>query len=130
MSSIFDNIRRSEIIVSQIEDPDANRQVSKHILSVDDSGYNQFVLEELLKIIDPSIEIAVALNGREALDIIQHRTEAASQQGLIMENEGQEVQKVFDFILMDIHMPVMDGYEAISHLRRLAEENKINLRQT
>ena len=38
---------------------------------MDDSTYNLFVLEELLKQITPRIFIDKALNGQEALDKVQ-----------------------------------------------------------
>jgi membrane AbrB-like protein len=42
-----------------------------------------------------------AANGREALDALSRQT--------------------FDFVLLDVHMPVMDGVETIRHIRRSAE---------
>ncbi len=60
------------------------------ILIVDDRPENLIVLENLIK--RPDLEIIKALSGNEAL-------------GLVLEYD-------FALILMDVQMPVMDGYEA------------------
>ncbi|RED49056.1 ATP-binding protein [Aestuariispira insulae] len=69
------------------------------ILLVEDNEQNQFVVEELMG--DAGAEITIAGNGRHALDLIRDRGADA-----------------FDIVLMDLHMPVMDGFEAVRLIRR------------
>ncbi len=67
-----------------------------NILIVDDDIKNIFVLDAALKEFDANT--ITAFNGKEALEIL---------------NENRDI----DLILMDIMMPVMDGYEAMEHIR-------------
>ncbi len=66
------------------------------ILLVEDNAMNQELALELLR--QAGLEVVVAANGREALDILR---------------TGQS----FDGVLMDCQMPVMDGYEATREIR-------------
>lgn len=68
----------------------------KRILIVEDNKMNQLVARKLLAKRWPEMEILLANNGQEALDI---------------------VDKKIDIVLMDLHMPVMDGYEATLGIR-------------
>ncbi|MBU1354133.1 MAG: PAS domain S-box protein [Gammaproteobacteria bacterium] len=70
------------------------------ILLVDDSEINLEVARRLLEKEGASVEVAT--NGREALDLLQ--------------SDGGQGNS-FDAVLMDVHMPVMDGYEATSLAR-------------
>ena len=71
----------------------------KKILLVDDVEINRLIIESMLS--DTNIEIVEAENGKEAVDIF-----TASD-----DNE-------FNMILMDVQMPVMDGYEASEEIRK------------
>ncbi len=67
------------------------------LLLVEDNIINQKVLSNILK---PSgINIIIANNGREAVDMVLKSKEE------------------FDLVLMDINMPVMDGYAATQKIR-------------
>jgi polar amino acid transport system substrate-binding protein len=66
------------------------------ILLVEDNEINQELALELLR--DAGIVVKVADNGRQALDILK--------------------QEHFDGVLMDIQMPVMDGYSATREIRK------------
>jgi signal transduction histidine kinase/CheY-like chemotaxis protein len=66
-------------------------------LIVEDNRTNQVILQLILKKLD--IQTSIANNGAEALDIL----------------ESSE----FDIIFMDCQMPVMDGYTATQHIRKL-----------
>ncbi len=68
----------------------------KRILIVEDNKMNQLVARKLLAKRWPEMEILLANNGQEALDLID---------------------KDIDIVLMDLHMPVMDGYEATLAIR-------------
>ncbi|HEY5525462.1 MAG TPA: response regulator, partial [Clostridium sp.] len=83
------------IITSKINKDIALKLDNKKILIVDDDPRNIFVLAAALE--DYGAEIIEAENGKVALEKLQ--------------DEG------FDLILMDIMMPVMDGYEAIKTIR-------------
>lgn len=72
----------------------------KRVLVVEDNSINQEVVCHLLEHCGFSCE--VANNGQEALDVFKNHRE-----------------NWFDVILMDIRMPVMDGIEATSQLRKL-----------
>lgn len=69
---------------------------NKKILLVDDSHDNQFLVSQYLSLSGANVDIAS--NGKEALLRIKH-----------LQN--------YDVILMDLQMPVMDGYETTRLLR-------------
>lgn len=72
-------------------------QQSLTVLVVEDNKTNQFIAKSLLE--QQSHRVIIAENGLEA---VNH-----------MSKYGTEV----DLILMDLHMPVMDGYEATQRIR-------------
>ena len=65
---------------------------------MDDSAYNLFVLQELLRNIDPDIHIDTALNGQLALDKV------------LLEKEP------YKYIVLDLHMPVLDGFQVRNNI--------------
>ena len=84
-------------------DSDGGDQVSvlegKHILIVEDNKLNAEILTALLKKSGASPKLCE--NGRDAVDVFTHSAPGA-----------------FDLILMDVQMPVMNGYEATGAIRR------------
>ena len=76
----------------------------KSLLLVDDDMRNVFALTHILE--DKGIKVLVAKNGREALSRLAEREDV-------------------DLVLMDIMMPVMDGYEAIQEIRKQAKYQKL-----
>ncbi|MGN8345540.1 response regulator [Pseudomonas sp. SMV71] len=66
------------------------------VLLVEDNPVNQLVAKGML--VKLGCEVTVAAHGAEAL--------------------GQLEQRVFDLVLMDCNMPVMDGYEASRQIRQ------------
>jgi two-component system, sensor histidine kinase and response regulator len=69
-----------------------------HILLVEDNPVNQKVAARLLEKTGHTVKVAG--NGRQALDVL----EQSGWQGI-------------DLVLMDLQMPVMDGFEAIAAIR-------------
>ncbi len=69
------------------------------VLLVEDNEFNQQVAQDLLEGV-AGVRVEVAGNGREALEKLAHTQ--------------------YDAVLMDIQMPVMDGFEATSRLRQEA----------
>lgn len=69
----------------------------KNILIVEDNLINQKVLINLLQL--SGMDISVANNGQEAVDLVK------------------ESKVKFDLVLMDINMPIMDGYTATQMIR-------------
>jgi CheY-like chemotaxis protein/HPt (histidine-containing phosphotransfer) domain-containing protein len=65
------------------------------ILLVEDNLLNQMVTEHLLS--DWGVEVTIASNGQIALNLL--------------------TKQDFDLILMDLQMPVMDGYDTTRHIR-------------
>lgn len=73
----------------------------KKILIVDDDMRNVFAVSKIL--VEQGMIVEKAVNGQKALDRIN----------------GQSSN--FDLVLMDIMMPVMDGYEAMRRIRKIRE---------
>lgn len=69
----------------------------KNILIAEDNVINQKVLMSLLR--QSGMSISIANNGQEAVDILK------------------ESEVEFDLVLMDINMPIMDGYTATQMIR-------------
>jgi CheY-like chemotaxis protein len=69
------------------------------ILAVDDVPANLIALEAVL---EREFELVTAPSGARAIEILRQRSDIA-------------------VILMDVQMPVMDGYEAAAHIKKLPE---------
>lgn len=70
-----------------------------NILLVEDQSFNQMVAVDTLELLFKDIKIDIANNGEEAV---------------VKANNGD-----YHLVLMDINMPLMDGYEATKAIRKL-----------
>ncbi len=82
--------------VQQLEDDNDSVTLEGHILLVEDNNITQLVTGEMLTNLGLTFDIAE--DGKQAVQKV--------------ENAPQ-----YDLILMDVQMPVMDGFEATSYLR-------------
>ena len=74
------------------------------LLIVDDMAYNIYSVRMVLKKIE-NLEILEAENGQRALEIIDHNLAAPHELSI-------------QIVLMDIHMPIMDGIQATEILKQ------------
>ena len=68
------------------------------ILTVDDDENDQFICTYTIRKFDPNIKVLKAMNGLEALKLLKSTTPAA--------------------IILDINMPIMNGFEFLEHYTR------------
>ena len=106
----FDMASEADVYRDQIsEQPDVLEKLEgKRILLAEDNDLNAEIAIELLA--EQKIITDRAEDGAECLDKLE---KAASG--------------YYDMILMDIQMPVMDGYDAAARIRRMKDEKKASI---
>jgi signal transduction histidine kinase/CheY-like chemotaxis protein/HPt (histidine-containing phosphotransfer) domain-containing protein len=91
--------------VSILQDEGCEEECEVKVLLVDDNMVNQEVAQIVLK--SAGIQVDLAANGAEAVDMIK--------------------QNRYRAVIMDIQMPVMDGYQATAAIRALPDKDKANV---
>jgi CheY-like chemotaxis protein len=76
------------------------------ILLVDDDEINNFISIKLIKKAIADADIAACLNGKLAIDRLS-------------DIQKDDPAKLPDFILLDINMPIMNGWEFLEEYKRL-----------
>lgn len=72
--------------------------MAKRVLIVEDEPTARHLYVAILQEEMPEVDVDTAVNGAEAVDMVGSRS--------------------YDVILMDLHMPVMDGAEAFRRIRK------------
>ncbi|MBF0379905.1 MAG: CHASE2 domain-containing protein [Magnetococcales bacterium] len=86
-------------LATQITQPKQKRLLPKDILLAEDNHINQIIAKKLLE--DFGLQVTIANNGSQAIEKLANST--------------------FDLILLDLQMPIIDGYEAA---RQISKDNK------
>lgn len=95
LNALFENINDDT-------KPEIEAIKGRRILLAEDNIVNQKVMLRFLE--RWQIDLTIVENGEEAVEMIK--------------------KEDFDLVLMDLQMPVMDGYEATTLIRRLKEDEK------
>ncbi len=74
------------------------------ILLVEDNEFNRMVAEDTMKELLPDVTMHMAFNGQEAISQLE--------------------KEMYDIVLMDIQMPVMDGMTATKAIRKMPEPSR------
>ena len=85
------------------ESADVELLAGRRVLLVDDNELNREIIKELL--IENGLQVEEAQNGSEAVTTVKEKEPG-----------------YFHFIVTDLEMPVMDGYEATMKIRKLPSE--------
>ncbi len=94
---------RKKQMISQLHDQDFLLQEKKALL-VDDDMRNVFAIAKILE--EKNMSVIKAANGQKALEVLEENPD-------------------IDIILMDIMMPIMDGYEAMKRIKSDNDLKKI-----
>lgn len=70
-----------------------------HILIAEDEEYNQMVVQAMIEILYPNVTMEMVSNGLEALEKLKNGS--------------------YDLVLSDVDMPVMNGYDLVSEVKKL-----------
>lgn len=76
------------------------------VLLVDDDEINNFISIKLIKKALANTDIMACLNGKFAID-------------QLVETQQKDPSKLPDYILLDINMPIMNGWEFLDEYKRL-----------
>ena len=96
----FPIVAKAEIEVKKEEKHKKEAELAgKKILLVEDNELNAEIAEEILS--RQGMHVDIAENGKKCLEILDEKTE-----------------DYYDLILMDVQMPVMNGYEATKAIRK------------
>jgi two-component system, cell cycle response regulator DivK len=87
-----------------ITDTQAKKIIQKTVLLVEDHKYNLLVLKKMMERM--GLNVIPAVNGQEAVNICKKN-------------------RNIDLIMLDIKMPVMDGYDALKEIRKILPDIKI-----
>lgn len=98
-------VAQQDGVSNSIETPSALSSRKIHVLVAEDNEYNFMVTRDTVQKYFPHANIIHVINGAEAVEALH--------------------EDDYDLVLMDIQMPVMDGYEATSEIRRINGEVKI-----
>src|SRR5690606_9154583 len=92
---------RVESLTSEINDSNDKKELKVRpglrILLAEDNKFNQMVAEDTLNTLLPELSMTMVDNGKEAVEKLK--------------------ANIYDLVILDIHMPEMDGYEAASFIR-------------
>jgi len=94
-ASVIETKEASVVASSKEED----NYIGRHLLLAEDVEINREIVMVMLE--DSGLMIDIAENGKEALSMFETAPDK------------------YDLIFMDVHMPIMDGYEATSKIRAL-----------
>jgi PAS domain S-box len=102
LEASFDTVPVSEVTVEKDiqQKKDLTNLKSKHILLCEDHPLNQEITKKILE--SRGMIVTIAANGSEGLEAFKHSS-----------------ADYYDLILMDIRMPIMDGYAATKAVRSL-----------
>jgi PAS domain S-box-containing protein len=100
-STLFDALARAKYGIAKTQSRKEKKQTPSlnniKVLLVEDNEINQEVAKAMLE--NVGIEVGVANNGQEAVE------------------KYKAMQGFYDFILMDLQMPVLSGYDATKQIR-------------
>jgi CheY-like chemotaxis protein len=87
--------------------------IKKTIWIIDDDPIYQIIVNKIIQKTELFSTISSFKNGKEAIDAIQNHTEI--------------IKNMPDLILLDINMPIMDGWEFMDEMDKLALQFKNNI---
>ncbi len=103
MQAFGEEVSETSRLTSRHDTADALQEIrGAHILLVEDNEINQQVASEILE--GAGLTVTIAQNGRQAVDAVQAMR--------------------YDAVLMDVQMPVMDGYSATRKIRELEDRRQ------
>lgn len=107
--TIDHRIAESETTAVNVDDIQAQKQFTGHrILLAEDNELNAEIAMEILS--EAGFEVDHAENGQICVEMLQ-----------------QAEPKHYDLVLMDVQMPVMNGYEATREIRKLDDLSKASI---
>ena len=94
----FEKVAIQKSTTTELHQKDTVFLKGKTILITDDIEDNRFVIAETLRFFNKDIIVLEAEDGQQALDVLKNNQ--------------------VDFVIMDLDMPVMNGFEALSEIRK------------